>query len=319
MDEQPPNYHGEFLKSPHHVWLGLVTLGAGFLSASALGLIAGATIYALGWIYMPEMPFFKGWVNRRDEARKRAAALAQVAGFVQKREALLDALRQSGRERYNALAGVCRDIEEASADNPLSSDPNTDPRLRKLDELMWTYLRLLCIEESLERFLETERRDDVPTLVTAAEAEAKNLCAEVDALKAKGGGPAVDSRQRLLESRMERLEVLHKRLQRVQQAHENLDLAVSEQERLDQQIKLIRADAVATRNAESLTARIDATVEHLDQTNKWLTELDEFKDLAGDMPATDVRIGYQTVIPPVIAKPVPNSTIARSRTAQGGR
>ena len=73
---------------------------------------------------------------------------------------------------------------------------------------------------------------------------------------------------------------------------------MSEQERLDQQIKLIRADAVATKNAEALTARIDATVEHLDQTNKWLSELDEFKDLVADMPATELRVGYQATATP---------------------
>jgi len=78
---------------------------------------------------------------------------------------------------------------------------------------------------------------------------------------------------------------------------------VAEQERLDQQIKLIRADAVAMKNAESLTARIDATVEHLDETNKWLAEMDEFKDLVGDMPSTELRVGYNPVtVPPVMKR-----------------
>ena len=81
---------------------------------------------------------------------------------------------------------------------------------------------------------------------------------------------------------------------------------VSEQERLDQQIKLIRADAVASKNAETLTARIDATVEHLDQTNKWISEMDEFKDLVGDLPSTELRVGYQAAaasLPPDPAAP----------------
>ena len=142
---------------------------------------------------------------------------------------------------------------------------------------MWTYLRLLGIEESLEQFLETERSENVPALLKDAEAEAARLNAEVEALKAKGNAAALDTKQRYLGSRLERLEVLRKRQQRSEQAESNLALVVSEQERLDQQIKLIRADAVATKNAETLTARIDATVEHLDQTNKWLSELDEFK------------------------------------------
>ncbi len=224
-----------------------------------------------------------------------------MADFVRRRDTLLNSLSSRRRERYNGLAAVCRDIENASADNPLASEnPGADPRLRKLDELMWTYLRLLGIEESLERFLETERREELPRVVQEAEEEVARLNADVDALKGKGGGQVLDAKKRLLESRQERLEVLHKRQQRIEQGQENLTLVVSEQERLDQQIKLIRADAVATRNAETLTARIDATVEHLDQTNKWISELDEFKDLVGDMPAAEVRIGFEGATPPPI-------------------
>ena len=194
----------------------------------------------------------------------------------------------------------------ASADNMLASaDPTTDPRLRKLDELMWTYLRLLGIQESLERFLETERSENLPGILKDAEAEATRLNAEVEALKAKGNGAALDTKQRYLSSRLERLEVLRKRQQRSEQAEANLALVVSEQERLDQQIKLIRADAVATKNAETLTARIDATVEHLDQTNKWLSEMDEIKDLVGDMPSTELRVGYQATATPLPAPPPP--------------
>ena len=58
------------------------------------------------------------------------------------------------------------------------------------------------------------------------------------------------------------------------------------------------------KNAETLTARIDATVEHLDQTNKWLSELDEFKDLVGDMPPTELRVGYEAPPAPAITPPV---------------
>ena len=152
METQPPNYHREFVKSPHHVVFGLLTLGLGFLSATLLGLLVGATAYALGWIYLPDMPFFRGWVNRREEAKRRAEEARKVAEFVQRREALRLSLSSPRRERYGRLAEVCRDIERASADSPLAApDPATDPRLRKLDELMWTYLRLLSIEESIER------------------------------------------------------------------------------------------------------------------------------------------------------------------------
>jgi hypothetical protein len=304
MDEQAPNYHREFLKSPQHAALGLLTLGVGFMSGIALPLIAGVTCYTLGWIYLPDLPFFRRWVDRRREAVKRAVEQQKVVAFVQQRDSLLGSLSPVRRECYTRLAAVCQDIETASADSLLASaDSATDPRLRKLDELMWTYLRLLSIQESLEQFLETERSENLPTLLKDAEAEATRLNAEVDALKAKGNGAAVDTKQRYLGSRLERLEVLHKRQQRSEQAEANLALVVSEQERLDQQIKLIRADAVATKNAEALTARIDATVSHLDQTNKWLSEMDEFKDLVGDMPSTELRVGYQAAGTPLPSVP----------------
>src|SRR6266480_1863445 len=304
MEEQAPNYRREFLGSPHHAVFGLLTLGLGFLSANPLGLIVGATLYSLGWLHLPDMPFFRRWVDRRQEAARRATEMQKVADFVRRRDALLDSLSSARRERYSRLVAVCRDIETASADNPLATrDPATDPRLRKLDELMWTYLRLLGIEESLEQFLETERREDLPGILKDAEAEAARLTSEVDALKAKSDTTALETRQRYLGSRLERLEVLRKRRQRIEQAQENLALVVSEQDRLDQQIKLIRADAVATKNAEALTARIDATVEHLDQTNKWLSELDEFKDLVPDMPSTELRVGYAATAPPPLLNP----------------
>jgi hypothetical protein len=309
MDEQAPHYHREFLASPQHAALGLLTLGVGFMSGMILPLIAGVTCYTLGWIYVPDLPFFRRWVDRRHDAVKRAEEAQKVAAFVQRRSALIASLSSERRECYNRLAAVCQDIETASADNLLASaDPATDPRLRKLDELMWTYLRLLGIQESLERFLATERSENVPALLKDAEAEATRLNAELDALKAKGKAPGLDIKQRYLGSRLERLEVLRKREQRIDQAQSNLALVVSEQDRLDQQIKLIRADAIASKNAETLTARIDATVQHLDQTNKWLSEMDEFKDLVGDMPPTELRVGYQATATPLPATPVGSAT-----------
>jgi hypothetical protein len=306
MDDQAPNYRGEFLKSPHHAALGLLTLGAGFASGMFLPLIAGATCYALGWIYLPDFPLFRHWVDKRRDAVKRAEDAQKVADFVKRREALVGSLSSERRSRYTRLAQVCRDIETATADNLLASaDPTTDPRLRKLDELMWTYLRLLGIEQSLEQFLKTEEDEEVPALVKNTETEAAALNGKVEGLKAKGNSSDLDAKQRLLGSCLERLEVLRKRLQRSEQANANLELVRSEQQRLDQQIKLIRADAIATKNAETLTARIDATVEHLDQTNKWLSELDEFKDLVGDIPSTEMRVGYQTAAAPAPASPPP--------------
>ena len=128
MDEQAPNYRGEFLKSPHHAALGILTLGLGFLMAELLPLIVGATLYTLGWIYLPDMSFFRRWVDKRYDKAKRAQEMQKVADFVSKREELLGTLSPERRARYNQLARVCRDIEVASADNLLASQEAAKPQ-----------------------------------------------------------------------------------------------------------------------------------------------------------------------------------------------
>jgi hypothetical protein len=284
-----------FLVSPHHATMALLTLGAGFVSGEPLYLLIGATAYVLGWVYLPDMPFFRHWLERRKSAAEELAARGEIADFVKRRDALLASLTPRLRERYHMLGQVCRGIERAAAENESGSDLTTDSRLRKLDELMWMYLRLLSTQQSLEIFLESERHEDLPGAVAAAEAELAALNSELDALKTSAPS---DTRERLRNSRLERLEVLRKRLARREETEANLALILAEQDRLSEQIKLIRADAVATRNADALSARIDASVAHLNETNKWLSELDEFKDLVGDLPQTDRRIGFESAGPP---------------------
>jgi chemotaxis protein histidine kinase CheA len=155
----------------------------------------------------------------------------------------------------------------------------------------------------------------VPSIVKDAEAEVARLSTEFDALKAKGTGvAALDPKERLLDSKLERLDVLHKRQERIEQANSNLALVISEEERLEQQVKLIRADAIASKNADTLSARIDATVEHLDQTNKWISEMSDFRDMVGEMPDSPKRIGYATNAAPPVISPVASRPAMRMKT-----
>lgn len=285
MTEQPPNYRRFFWKSRHHVWLALLTLGLGFASGEPLGLIAGATVYALGLVFLPDAGFFKRAVDERARAVSDAAEAARLTEFRQQQGVLLGALSHARRSRYQALAGVCHDIERASAEAQATTGLDLESRLRKLDELLWTFLRMLSSEQSLDVFLETERRERVPELLRALEADTQALAAEVEAArKIAPRPPAHETKERLLSSQLERLETLRQRQHRIEQAQANLNLVRSEQERLVEQVKLIRADAIATKNADALSARIDLSIEHLAATNRWLSELNEFKDLTQQIP-----------------------------------
>src|SRR3954466_6218717 len=111
MDAPSPNYHAEFWRSPHHAALGVLTLGLGFLSAQILPLIIGVTAYALGWIYLPDLSFFRRWVDRRFESVRHAAEQQKVDDFVKRREALINSLSPERRGRYPPLAQVRRGSE----------------------------------------------------------------------------------------------------------------------------------------------------------------------------------------------------------------
>jgi hypothetical protein len=313
MEAQPPNYHREFFKSPQHAWFGLLTLGLGFLSAQPLFLLLGATAYSLGWVYLPDLGFFRQWVDRKYAAERQQVSQAQLDEFIRRREAMLAELTKERRARYAALTAVCQEIEKAGQDDALASaDPNADPRLRKLDDLMWTYLRLISLDQKLELFLAVEQGEDLPQQIRDTEAEIAVLAKALEALKTGGDAAARDAKERLRDSRLELLDVLRKREQRGREAQSNLDLVRSEEERLYQQIKLIRADALAVKNTGSLTARIDATVEHLTETNKWISELGDFQDLVGDLPQTEARVGYKPTTPPPLVTAAEPPQMVRS-------
>ena len=286
------SYRKAFLKSRHHVWLALLTIGLGFASGQPLLLLAGLTAYALGWVYLPDAAFFRRGVDDRIRKDQEKVEAEKWAEFLARHQKLLSALSVARRTRYTELSGLCAVIENASHEAQSATGLDLASRVEKLDELLWTFLRMLTAEQTLEVFLEGERREKIPQLVNSLDAETKTLAEEVDGLKKISPPPlALAPKERLLTSRLERLSGLKQRLARLEQAQANLELIRSEQDRLVEQVKLIRADAVASKNADALSARIDLSIEHLASTNKWLSELAEFKDVTQQMPQMPAATG----------------------------
>jgi hypothetical protein len=283
----------QFSKSPHHLGLGLATIGLGFLSASWPIFAVGIAAYALGWIYLPESGFFKAWVQHKINEINLVTSKEQIAAFQSKRQQLINRLSREDRSKYEDLVRVCQDIEQATKDATNSND-HADMRLRKLDELMWTYLRLLVMQESLESFLNTEQEEGLPKEYQTSQQEVADLDKQnTDSLSK--GTPVSQSKARLLESKRDRLNTLKARIDKIQEAKDNETLVSAEQDRLVEQIKLLRADAIATRNADTLSARIDVTVQNLTSTNEMITQMNQFKELVGDeLPSTPDRLGFAT-------------------------
>jgi hypothetical protein len=304
-----PSYRRLFWRSPHHWWLFLLTAGLGFAFSWKLPLllVLGLTAYVLGLIYLPDTGFFRAWVDAHLARRETMARREEADSLQERRQRTLADLSPPARRRYADLAGICREIVSAGGGG------EDDPRLGRLDDLLWTYLRLLSLEESLDRFLAAERREDIPGKLQTAREDAEALGAEVEELRQAGKESLAEARLKLMDSRNELARVLEKRLARVEEARANLDLVTAEEERLEEQVKLVRADSVAIRDAEGLSARMDAAVEMIGQTNRWLGELDRFRELVEESPRDGVRQGAGG------AGEASGSPPARSRARAGTR
>jgi hypothetical protein len=254
-----------FAKSPHHAWLGLITLGAGLATVSTIGLVAGVAAYALGWIYLPDSRLFKNWLA----ARKQGDDGAKLRDFLYQRRQIYDALRSPVRARYDGLAAEIGELQEAFRRDPRLNAEIVRQRSERLSDLAWTYLRLLHTGEMLDHLIETEDPAELERKITTMEKEVAAI---------QPGNKAG-----LVESMQSRLESLKSRLEKRRSAEESRELTASEQERIVELVKLFRADHLASRDAGSLSHEIDGAAVQLDRTNDWLRGL-EFDTSPSDIP-----------------------------------
>jgi hypothetical protein len=254
-----------FAKSPHHAWLGLLTLGAGLATLSGIGMVAGLAAYALGWIYLPDSRLFKNWLA----ARQQGDDGKKLRDFLYQRRQIYDALRTAARGRYDALAAEIEGLQqEFRRDHRLNAEI-VRQRNERLSNLAWTYLRLLHTGEMLDRFIESEDPAELAQKIGAMEKE----LAGIDPL----------AKASLAESLKSRLESLKSRLEKRRGADESRELTASEQERIAELVKLFRADHLASRDAGALSHEIDGAATQLDRTRDWLSSL-EFDTSPSDIP-----------------------------------
>jgi len=278
QDTQTSSSLGLFLKSYHHAWLAAATVGLGLMSASPLMMIGGVVAYVLGIIYLPDSKWFQKWLFDKQEAVRVAGDREKIQKFTEKREAMFDTLCDERKAKYWNLATVCKSIRFESSDA-------TDPRVKKLEELVWTYLKLLVCENNICNYLVTEEQEDIQRQFDCAEKNFEKW------KKDTVGSADEDTFRKISESKEELLNVLRKRLERYSSAKNNLSLVVSEEERLEQQIKLIRADSIAMQSSDVLTTKIDSAINNIEHTNQWLKEMNGINAFDVDFPDVGTPVG----------------------------
>lgn len=270
-----PQRFAAFLRSPHHAWLAVLTLGIGLASASVPGLITAAAAYALGWIFLPDSRWLRVWIAKRSAAAGAEANADTVARFEEERAKTYAQLTAAGKKAYDQLA---RAVEEV-----LTGSGGADsPHAGRLGQLAWTYLRLLLTRETLERFCEKEQSTAIQHEIAAAASAVADLESEAHTAQEQGDPETAGNVERLLQSKRSRVAGLERHLEKVRKAEADLDLTAAEIERLFDAVRLIRADLVTRRDPDTLGSEIDRTTAHFHRTRDWLRDL-EFDQTSPDI------------------------------------
>lgn len=277
-------YLKAFATSFTHGVLALATLGAGFASGEPLGLIAGATAYVLGWVFVGDSRWFRRRVDAAELEKLAGEEAAALTAVRAERDTLVRRLIPPQRQRYESLVHVCRDIETQITQAQETSFP-----VEKLDGLMWSFLGLLANETNLAAFIEREIDEKFGERIFELEPEVKAL--EADLARVEPGTPAYEARMQLLATKQESLEALRKRHQQFQRAAENLELVRAELDRIEQQLKLVRSDLYASKSVGQISQRVNDTIDQLTSTRRLSTDV---APALKEMPAFKTRrVGYR--------------------------
>lgn len=286
------NPYKAFAKSPHHAWLGALTLAGGLATGSPLFLLIGAAAYALGWIYLPDSRLFKTWWGTRLQKQNHTQSAEAEKAFQMEQKRIYGSLRRSRQIAYNEMEEIAEDIEEYIQEHAakLLSPENQE---QQLDRLMWTYLRLLKTEQDQDEFLDRENPERLTAEIKDLKETIARLDQDIQAQESAGNASTALSRQRMRNSKSDRLEAMEKRMEKIIETQGNLELATSERERIASLVKLIRADFSTLRDPAEFSRRIDASAEELGSTNDWLSGLDDFdREDAFPAPRSSARHVY---------------------------
>jgi hypothetical protein len=189
---------------------------------------------------------------------------------------VLAQLAPEDRERYTSLEQRCRGILDHQLDVEDSS--GLAAQGAGLSRLLWIHLRLLATRASIRRVLRdpdsgaAEARDDIAKRAAGLTARLKNEQLADDLRKSLSG----------------QLEILEQRLAKQQEARDKLAFLEAELMRIQEQVELIREQAMLATDSTAVSERIDQVAATLGGTTQWIQEQQKLygqvEDLVTDTP-----------------------------------
>ncbi len=223
------------------------------------------------------------WILGTNHRFQRFVAASQQLQARQQWQGKIDALvRQLGSEdqqRYRNLEGRCRGILEQQVHLQTPSQ-GLQAEQEGLGRLLWVYLRLLTTRQAIYRVIRV-----------AAESPDESAALEqrIGTLQARLNEPLSEELKRSLTGQ---IEILQQRLEKRREAKQKLAFLDAELTRIQEQVELVREQAVLSADPETLSQRIDQVTATLGSTTQWISDQQKIygavEDLMSEPPPVQI-------------------------------
>ena len=282
MAEEDISYAREALLHPWNLVFLVVAMVSVLLAGavdSTLPQVILMFAAALELLYLGTMP--------RNERFQRAVR-AKKARDLHKPPTHQDLFRQLtklSQRRYVKFRNLEKSIRDNYKRMPYSSQGMLDAHLKKIDDLLNSYLSMLWKMERYDQFTKQATEREVVSSIEELRAEIENDPPRVRAIKEK------------------RLDILRKRLDRFKKAHEHLAVIQAQLETIEDVAKYIHEQSFTMRNPEEVSFQLDTLIAEVEETQATVTEMDELVN--SSMSIFQGIEGYESSLP---------STSHRTRT-----
>jgi predicted nucleic acid-binding Zn-ribbon protein len=129
-----------------------------------------------------------------------------------------------------------------------------------LGRLLWVYLRLLLTRQAINRIVHDSSQ---------AADDSVAINERIDTLKTQLEAPLAEDLRKSLTGQ---IEILQQRLERRKEARQKLAFLNAELTRIQEQVELVREQAVLSADPETLSERIDHITATLGGTTQWIAD-----------------------------------------------
>lgn len=195
---------------------------------------------------------------------------------------LLGQLPVEEKRRFFTLKEKCAaTIEFYSSQASLDSSV-IESHSMSLNKLLWIFLQLLSAKQNLSKLIDSSYSKN--RQVTLLENEVEKIDQDLNRKELSSGI------RKSLESKKD---ILKQRIQTLNDAQGKLEFIVAETGRIEEQVNLIREQALVNRDSSDITNKIDVVSSSLGDTAEWIKQQKSFFDTIEDTTDAPVLVGRE--------------------------